>query len=62
MDDAKAGPNVSDQHSAAKPAGSTVRNLEPVQADEPQISDARWTARLVLFLRVMAVLSMAKGL
>ena len=39
-----------------------VRNLEPVQADEPQVFDARWTARLVLFLRVMAALSMAKGL
>ena len=39
-----------------------VRNLEPVQADEPSVSDGRWTARLVVFLRVMAVLSMAKGL
>jgi uncharacterized protein DUF6163 len=39
-----------------------IRNLEPVQVDEPKISEVRWTARLVLFLRVMAVLSMAKGL
>ena len=39
-----------------------VRNLEPVPADEPKMFEARWTARLVLFLRVMAVLSMAKGL
>ena len=39
-----------------------VRNLEPVQADDPKVSDGRWTARLVVFLRVMAVLSMAKGL
>ena len=62
MDDAKAGPNVSDQHSAAKPPGSTVRNLEPVLSDEPEVREARWTGRLVIFLRVMAVLSMAKGL
>jgi hypothetical protein len=39
-----------------------VRNMEPVQADEPKPFEAQWTARLVLFLRVMAVLSMAKGL
>lgn len=39
-----------------------VRNMEPVQADEPKAFEAQWTARLVLFLRVMAVLSMAKGL
>ena len=39
-----------------------VRNLEPVPVDEPKMFEARWTARLVLFLRVMAVLSMAKGL
>jgi hypothetical protein len=39
-----------------------VRNIEPVHADEPRMFEARWTARLVLFLRVMAVLSMAKGL
>jgi hypothetical protein len=39
-----------------------VRNLEPVHADEPEIFEARWTGRLVLFLRIMAVLSMAKGL
>jgi hypothetical protein len=39
-----------------------VRNLEPVHADEPEIRDPRWSARLVIFLRVMAVFSMAKGL
>ena len=52
---------MSDQHSA-KPANQTIRNLEPVQADEPGVHDQRWTGRLVIFLRVMAVLSMAKGL
>jgi hypothetical protein len=65
MDDAKAGPNVSDQRSAANPAGPTVRNLDPVLSDEPEVHEAheaRWTGRLVIFLRVMAVLSMAKGL
>ena len=33
-----------------------------MHADEPEVHEARWTGRLVLFLRVMAVLSMAKGL
>ena len=41
---------------------ATVRTLEPVHAEEPQADEARWTGRLVLFLRVMAVLSMVKGL
>lgn len=36
--------------------------LEPVHADEGESSDGRWTERLVLFLRVMAGLSMLKGL
>ena len=54
---------MSDQPAANAPKpGSTVRNMEPVQADEPEIHDERWTGRLVIFLRVMAVLSMAKGL
>jgi hypothetical protein len=44
------------------PSNDPVRNLEPVHADEPEIHEARWTERLVIFLRVMAVLSMAKGL
>ena len=39
-----------------------VRNMEPVHADEPKTFEAQWTARLVVFLRAMAVLSMAKGL
>ena len=43
-------------------ANDPVRMLEPVQADEPEIKDERWTARLVVFLRVMSVLSMTKGL
>jgi len=39
-----------------------VRNLEPVheQAGEPAIG--RWTRRLVVFMRIMAVVSMLKGL
>ena len=36
--------------------------LEPVHAGEPEAGDGRWTERLVLFLRVMAGLSMLKGL
>ena len=47
---------------AAKVPNDPVRNLEPVHADEPEIHEARWTGRLVIFLRVMAVFSMAKGL
>ena len=43
-------------------ANDPVRMLEPVQADEPELKDERWTARLVMFLRVMSVLSMTKGL
>jgi hypothetical protein len=58
MAGAKAGQSMSDQHAANDP----VRSLEPVHADEPQVHEARWTGRLVVFLRVMAVLSMAKGL
>ena len=48
--------------SAAPVTTDPVRNLEPVHADEPEVSEPRWTGRLVIFLRVMAVLSMAKGL
>ncbi len=36
--------------------------LEPVHAGEAEAGDGRWTERLVLFLRVMAGLSMLKGL
>jgi hypothetical protein len=38
------------------------RTLEPVHASEEKVREGRWTARLVLFLRVMAVLSLIKGL
>ena len=43
-------------------ATDPARTLEPVHAEEPESSEGRWTARLVLFLRVMAGLSMLKGL
>ena len=39
-----------------------LRTLEPVQADERRSSDGRWTRILVVFLRIMAVLSLLKGL
>jgi hypothetical protein len=39
-----------------------ARTLEPVHAEERGADETRWTRRLVVFLRVMAVLSMAKGL
>jgi hypothetical protein len=39
-----------------------VRTLEPVQASEKQPREGRWTRALVLFLRVMAGLSLLKGL
>jgi hypothetical protein len=38
------------------------RTLEPVHAGEERPAEPRWTARLVLFLRVMAGLSLLKGL
>jgi hypothetical protein len=43
-------------------ASDPVRTLEPVHAGQPETREPVWTARLVMFLRVMAVLSMAKGL
>jgi len=39
-----------------------ARTLEPVHADEPETSRNVWTERLLLFLRIMAGLSMLKGL
>jgi hypothetical protein len=36
--------------------------LEPVHAGESETTAVRWSARLALFLRVMAVLSLGKGL
>ena len=50
---------MTDQHAVPN---DPIRNLEPVHADEPEAQEARWTGRLVLFLRLMAVLSLAKGL
>ena len=38
------------------------QTLEPVQADEGEIDGKLWSRRLVLFLRVMAGLSLLKGL
>ena len=43
-------------------ASDPARTLEPVHADEPELQEVRWTERLILFLRVMSVMSMAKGL
>jgi hypothetical protein len=43
-------------------ASDPARTLEPVQAEEPRQDETRWTRRLVVFLRIMSVLSMAKGL
>lgn len=39
-----------------------VRTLEPVHADEQASGEGRWTRWLVWFLRVMAGLSLLKGL
>ena len=39
-----------------------ARNMAPVHAEEPAVHESLWTGRLVLFLRVMAGLSMLKGL
>jgi len=39
-----------------------VQSLEPVHEHEGEQSVGRWTRRLVLFLRVMAGVSMLKGL
>jgi fatty acid desaturase len=38
------------------------RSLEPVHAEESEAHHMRWTDRLALFLRVMALLSLIKGL
>ena len=50
---------MTDQHAAPS---DPIRSLEPVHADEPETQEARWTGRLVIFLRVMAVFSITKGL
>jgi hypothetical protein len=45
------------------PAHSDMRDLlEPVHAGEDDSAEGRWTNRLVLFLRVMAAVSLVKGL
>jgi hypothetical protein len=38
------------------------QSLEPVQADEDEAQGQRWAYWLVVFLRVMAAVSLAKGL
>ena len=43
-------------------ARDDVQSLEPVHEGEGEPSIGRWTRRLVLFLRVMAGVSMLKGL
>ncbi len=44
-------------------ASDPARTLEPVQAEPGDVvQQSRWTFRLVMFLRVMAGLSMVKGL
>jgi hypothetical protein len=50
---------MTDQHAVPN---DPIRSLEPVHADEPETQEARWTGRLVIFLRVMAVFSITKGL
>lgn len=42
--------------------GYDVKSLEPVHEGEGTAEAGRWTRRLVLFLRVMAAISMVKGL
>jgi hypothetical protein len=39
-----------------------INDTTPMPSTETETGAAVWTARLVIFLRVMAVLSMAKGL
>jgi hypothetical protein len=53
---------VSDPHFVGPYASDPARTLEPVHADRSEKAAAPWTGRLMTFLRVMAVLSMTKGL
>lgn len=39
-----------------------TRGLEPVHTEDEQLGIGIWSLRLILFLRVMAVVSMVKGL
>src|SRR3954454_2925557 len=41
---------------------STDRALEPVHVGDTRYEQGLWTGRLILFLRVMAALSLLKGL
>ena len=43
-------------------ASDPVRNMEPVHAGEEVAGESVWTNRLVLYLRVLAAVSMLKGL
>ena len=43
-------------------ATDPARTLDPVHTAEQEVQEAHWTRRLVVFLRVMSVLSIAKGL
>ena len=43
-------------------SGHDLQSLEPVHSEEGSGAQAPWTRRLVLFLRVMAAVSMLKGL
>jgi hypothetical protein len=43
-------------------AGDPLQVLEPVHAGESEAPKEKWTARLVVFLRVMAVVALVKGL
>jgi hypothetical protein len=43
-------------------ASDPARTLDPVQAGDEETYETHWTRRLLIFLRLMAVLSMAKGL
>ena len=47
---------------SAPVAREPIEELAPVQADDERRPDSAWTGRLVLFLRVMAAISMLKGL
>lgn len=44
------------------PHDDDVRGLEPVHTDDSSQLSSPWTARLVLFLRIMAAISLLKGL
>lgn len=47
----------------SEPSHTDMRGLlEPVHAGDTEGADGRWTDRLVLFLRIMAAVSLIKGL